>query len=100
EDKDPQVLREVLVSLRDVPGDEALESITRLAGRYDGRDRWYLEAIGIACRGREGAAFKALAASWKGATSAAQNGIAWELHPPEAAAFLAAKLDDASLGDE
>jgi putative membrane-bound dehydrogenase-like protein len=100
EDRDAQVRREILIALRDVAGDEAIRSIVKLAEGYDGHDRWYLEAIAIACRGRESEAFKALAASWKGKWTPAESGLTWVLHPSEAAVFLAGRLADSALSDD
>ncbi|MCC6233041.1 MAG: PQQ-dependent sugar dehydrogenase [Verrucomicrobiales bacterium] len=51
-DADPQVRREVALALRDHPSPEAGAIWTTLAGQYDARDRWYLEALGIAAEGR------------------------------------------------
>src|SRR5690606_35817720 len=47
EDKDPQVLREAAISLRNEKSPEAAELWAKLAMQYDGQDRWYLEALGI-----------------------------------------------------
>lgn len=99
-DTDPQVRRELLVLLRDVAGEEALEAVTALAAQYDGQDRWYLEAIAIAARGREGPLFQKLAALWKGKVSPAASGIIWVLHPREAAEFLAERLKTATEANE
>lgn len=46
-DPDPQVRRECLISLYRNHTYEAKDSWVRLAKRYDGMDRWYLEALGI-----------------------------------------------------
>ncbi|MBI4600412.1 MAG: HEAT repeat domain-containing protein [Planctomycetes bacterium] len=99
-DPDPQVRREVLVALRDVGGEEALHAIVTLAGQHDGRDRWLLEAIAIASRGREGAVFLRLAEGWKGAWTPAAGAIAWALHPPEAARLLEERLRGGGLSME
>ncbi len=47
DDKEPQVRREVAVALRYHDSKEANEIWAKLAGQYDGKDRWYLEALGI-----------------------------------------------------
>jgi putative membrane-bound dehydrogenase-like protein len=51
-DPDPQVRRELLVSLREmqreIQPDELVKKWTELAIGYDSGDRWYLEALGIA----------------------------------------------------
>jgi len=48
EDPSPAVRREFLVLLRRFPAEKAKELIWELAKRYDGKDRFYLNAIGIA----------------------------------------------------
>ena len=47
-DLDPQVRRESIIALRHNKSPEAAELWARLATQYDGNDRWYLEALGIA----------------------------------------------------
>lgn len=47
-DPDPQVRRESIISLRHNKSPEAAELWAGLANQYDGNDRWYLEALGIA----------------------------------------------------
>lgn len=47
---DRTVLRECAVSLRDVNDDIHPYLWTRLALKHDGKDRWYLEALGIGAR--------------------------------------------------
>ncbi len=60
EDPDPGVRRELLLALRDVPTDPCGDALRRLVSRWDGRDRYYLEAIGLACRHRDSGFFAAL----------------------------------------
>ena len=99
-DPSAQVRREILILLRDVSSEDATRTIVELANQYDGQDRWYLEAIGIACRGRESEMFKAISSSWKGELPAAANGILWVLHPPEAAALLIGRLQSSTTNDD
>ncbi len=47
-DPDPQVRRECALALRHHPSPEAAALWAHLAVQYDGKDRWYLEALGIA----------------------------------------------------
>src|SRR5207253_1852158 len=70
-DQSPQVRREIALMLRDPnpalmlppylykeqvkPPEPWLDALAQLAMQYDGKDRWYLEALGIAARGREDA---------------------------------------------
>jgi len=100
EDPDPQVRREILLVLQDVGGPEALASIVELASQYDGQDRWYLEALAIASRGRESEVFRELAAGWKRGWTPAANGITWVLHPKEAASVILERLDDSATSDD
>src|SRR5262249_25900669 len=73
-DKSPQVRREIALMLQDhdtmtppyLVGDQKqvatkqLNELVELSKQYDGKDRWYLEALGIAARGREDALFAQL----------------------------------------
>ncbi len=47
-DESPAVRREVAIALRYSNTPAAAELWSKLASRYNGRDRWYLEALGIA----------------------------------------------------
>jgi putative heme-binding domain-containing protein len=48
DDPSPAVRREAAIALREYDGQDAGERWARLAQQYDGQDRWYLEALGIA----------------------------------------------------
>ncbi|WP_337177067.1 PVC-type heme-binding CxxCH protein [Paludisphaera sp.] len=52
-DPDAGVRRELILALRSVPTPKAGEALRQLAAGWDGRDRWYLEALGLALDGRE-----------------------------------------------
>ncbi|MEM8965700.1 MAG: PVC-type heme-binding CxxCH protein [Bacteroidota bacterium] len=47
QDESPQVRREVALALRYLDSSEADEVWATLATQHDGKDRWYLEALGI-----------------------------------------------------
>jgi putative membrane-bound dehydrogenase-like protein len=47
-DKAPEVRRELAISLRHSSAPAAAEIWAQLAQQHDGKDRWYLEALGIA----------------------------------------------------
>jgi len=101
DDPSPAVRREVALSLRGSPFDEIGDTLVKLAAGYDGVDRWYLEALGIAAAGREDAAFAALLSSlghrdpleWDARFSA----LAWRLHPPAAIDAFKARAASARL---
>jgi putative heme-binding domain-containing protein len=46
-DDSPQVRREVAIAIRGMNNQEAADIWADLASKYDGKDRWYLEALGI-----------------------------------------------------
>ncbi len=50
-DPSPQVRREVALALRGNNSEKAAALWTQLALQYDGKDRWYLEALGISAEG-------------------------------------------------
>jgi hypothetical protein len=75
--------REIAVSLRDVPFDDCRSILENLMDGYDGRNRYYLEALGVACHGKEKQVYDHLVSvrfpnpakwGWK-----AKN-LAWRLH--------------------
>lgn len=47
DDPSPQVRREVAIAIRGNNSPEAANIWAALAGQYNGKDRWYLEALGI-----------------------------------------------------
>jgi len=86
-DKSAAVRREVALSLRDVPFDECRNLLRSLGERFDGWDRWYLEALGIACEGKESEAYDLLVGESTGDSlvwDRRQAEIAWRLHPSQA----------------
>ena len=50
-DLSPEVRRECLVALRNLKAPQKAELWAKLALQHDGKDRWYLEAIGLAADG-------------------------------------------------
>jgi putative membrane-bound dehydrogenase-like protein len=55
DDPDAGVRRELILALRDLPTAKVGPALRTLAARWDGQDRWYLEALGLALRGRDSA---------------------------------------------
>ena len=51
-DPEPQVRRELAIAMREVETSKAVIFMLTLASYHDGKDRWYLEALGIAADGR------------------------------------------------
>jgi putative membrane-bound dehydrogenase-like protein len=104
-DKSPAVRREVAIALRDFKTPEAVATLVTIAQQFDGQDRAYLEAIGLAATDREPAVHAAIAKvmakpalEW----SPAYAWLTWRLHPASAvravrARLLSGKLDETDL---
>ncbi len=58
-DPDPQVRRECALTLHGNKAPEAASIWAQLASKYDGNDRWYLEALGIGAAGQWNSFYKA-----------------------------------------
>ncbi len=52
-DPDAGVRRELILALRFLPTAQVGDALRTLASQWDGQDRWYLEALGLAFKGRE-----------------------------------------------
>ncbi len=73
---------------------------TGLAARYDGKDRWYLEALGIAATDRWSECIQEwLKSNGNQLKSAAARDILWRARSSEAASKLTSLLLDPSLSD-
>jgi len=91
-DPSPAVRREVALALRDVPFEQSGPVIMKLIDGFDGEDRAYLNALGIALEGKERETYAALMSrdgnpepeNWSIALAA----IVWELHPDNAVSAL------------
>jgi putative membrane-bound dehydrogenase-like protein len=93
--KDPsaQVRREIALSLHGAK--EIAPMWAALAQQHDGKDRWYLEALGIGAAGQEEACFSAwLAAVGDQWNTPAGRDIIWRLRSSASAAYLAKILTD------
>ena len=87
-DPSAAVRREVAVSLRGVPLEQSRNILIELASRFDGRDRWYLEAFGAAAEAHAEALYPALVSRLGAADPLAWDerfaALAWRLHPASA----------------
>ncbi len=86
-DASPAVRREVAIALRDVPFRRSSDLLLALAEGYDGSDRWYLEAYGIASDGKEEPVFDMLSEAFGSDPEKWDRrvaGLAWRLHPVSA----------------
>ena len=92
-DPEPQVRREIALSLYGAK--DAAKLWTILAQQHDGKDRWYLEALGIGATGHDEEYFE----SWLTAVNGNWNtpagrDLIWRLRTPKVASYLARILED------
>ena len=94
-----QVRRECLIALRHNPSPEATKLWVTLATQHDGKDRWYLEALGIAMDKQENKFFDAWLAEvgdkWN---TPAGRDIVWRSRASKAPALLAKIITDKNTG--
>ena len=102
-DPSPAVRREVALSMRDVPLAQAQDILAAIARGYDGADRWYLEALGTGCDGKEAAVYDLLLKQLGNSDSLkwtpAFTKIAWRLHPEQSVAAFKARALSPGLSD-
>lgn len=100
-DTSPAMRRELALALRDVSIPEAQELLLALAGHYDGRDRFALEAIGLGCDGKEASLYPLLLARLGNADplkwSDAFAILVWRLHPAACVQSVAQRAGATSL---
>jgi putative heme-binding domain-containing protein len=98
-DNNPQVRREVALALRYNTSPEAANLWAQLAKGYDGKDRWYLEALGIGADKQWEpflAAYKQL--SGNNVNTPAARDIFWRARTGSAVPILAQAIEDNATG--
>ena len=78
-DPAPATWRELNLALQYDQSEKVLPLLVQLADKYDGVDRWYLEAFGIAATGREKAVLDAWEKGHQNKEKANNDGIVWRL---------------------
>ncbi|HEX4131250.1 MAG TPA: PVC-type heme-binding CxxCH protein [Pirellulales bacterium] len=98
DDADPEVKRELLLALPKLEGPQAMDALVKLARQYDGRDRYQLEAIHIAAKGRDAPLYEAL----KEDPGVTLHNVALLqlLNPSATAGWLRSNLSIAATADE
>jgi putative membrane-bound dehydrogenase-like protein len=95
-DPSPQVRREVAIAIRGQAGQKAADLWTTLAKSYDGKDRWYLEALGISAEGNWDLYFdtwkKSVDDQWK---LGSNTDIVWRSRSKSAMPLLAQLIESA-----
>ncbi len=97
-DSSPVVLRELAIALREDKSSDMPKYWAALASKYDGRDRWYLEALGIAAMDRWQECLEAWTKSTNQDSTPYQQ-IVWRARGPMAAKLQASVLRSPKLGD-
>ena len=96
-DSDAQVRREAAIALRHNPSSEAPALWAKLAQQHDGKDRWYVEALGLSADKNEDAFFSAwLTAVGDQWNTPAGRDIIWRLRSTKAPALLVKLITDKS----
>ncbi len=94
----PQVRREIAVSL--CGAKDIAQLWVALAQQHDGKDRWYLEALGIGAKGNEDACFDAwFAAVGDKWNTPAGRDIIWRMRSAKTASLLAKIIQGQSVPD-
>ena len=94
-DKSPAVRREVAIALRDFKTPAAIDLLVTISEQFDGQDRAYLEAIGLASTDREALVHAAIAKSMAKPAlewTPAYAWLTWRLHPASAVRDVRARL--------
>lgn len=96
-DPDPQVRRECALALHHNTSPEAPELWAKLAAQHNGKDRWYLEALGIGADHQWDAFFTAWTKLVKNPTEGLANrDIVWRARTEVAVPFLASLATESS----
>ena len=101
-DKSPAVRREVAIALRDFKTPAAIAVLVTLAQQFDGQDRAYLEAIGLAATDREAAVHAAIAKVMSAPAlewTPAYAWLTWRLHPASTVRDIRARLLSGKLNE-
>jgi putative membrane-bound dehydrogenase-like protein len=97
-DSSPEVRREAVIALRHNPSSEAAELWAELAMQHDGKDRWYLEALGIGADKQWdaylGAWLKKVGSQWN---TPAGRDIIWRSRAAVTSEYLAKIIADPSV---
>ena len=81
-DQSPLVRREVALAMRYLSFEASKDILLEIADRYDGKDRYYLEAFGIGCTNKEAKIYQLLKRRRQDSGyDSIYSGLVWRLHP-------------------
>lgn len=99
-DDSPDVRREAAISLRYIGDYEAAKLWTKLALQYDGKDRWYLEALGIGGDKHPAHYFNTLYGHIEATGPFPHLGnIAWRMRTPYSLSILSQLITDPKISE-
>ena len=96
-DESSEVRREVMLGIRNWSSDAAVGALAKLVGRFDGSDRYELEAIRVAAGDRAGAVFDQLAENGPDPQSFS---LLWALDAARAESLLAELIEAPDVDEE
>ena len=96
-DKSPAVRRELAVALRFDKSDSMPAVWAELAEKHDGKDRWYLEALGIGSDERPSDCYDAWIKRVSNWDTPAGRDIVWRVRAPKAAEAIVQIISDPKL---
>jgi len=100
-DPSPQVRRECVLALRRSASPEMPALWAELAAQHDGKDRWYLEALGIGAAGRDAECLTAFLSKVGGNwNTPAGRDVVWRTRAPAAATYLTKVILDAQTPEK
>ena len=105
-DPSPAVRREVIIAITEISFQKKKDLLLELAFEYDGKDRWYLEALGNAMQENASDFYRELLTKFKAENARADQwpenlaAIVWRLHPPDAVHALKIRASETSLTDD
>jgi putative membrane-bound dehydrogenase-like protein len=97
DDADGEVVKEVLLAVGASKSPKATIAVSNAFGRYTGSDRYLLETLGIASRGREADVFAAVVDRPNAPVNQRLIDIARVLRPEDATRYLASRLASPDL---
>jgi putative membrane-bound dehydrogenase-like protein len=95
-----RLLREVAIALRDIPYEKSKTLLKSLYEKFDGQDRYYLEALGIGLDGKEETFYRDFRPTWTKNPlnwTAQQAWTAWRIHPKAALQDLKIRANASTL---
>ena len=99
DDQDGEVLKEVLLGVGALKSAASTATLVKLFHRYDGHDRYYLESLHIASRGRESEVFKAVFDGTPIPVDERLISMARILKPEDAIRYICGKMAEGGLSE-